>query len=184
MPTATLPGKACAACRTRPGSVRATVPRMTRDRPRASHISIPAISRIPPPSWTGIVTAARIASTLDRLTARPSTAPLRSTTCSHRKPWAWNCAAWSAGSSLNTVSRSKSPLRRRTQRPSLRSIAGYRIMASRPVHPRRAADPSSNRGRRPACRRPGRRKDCGPSAHSSALRINGSPVAGFPGHPG
>ena len=58
---------------------------------------------MPPPSCTGMETAARIASTAGALTGLPAKAPLRSTMCRYEKPWASNSRAWAAGSSLNTV---------------------------------------------------------------------------------
>ena len=64
---------------------------------------MPARSRMPPPSWTGRSTAARIASTAAPLTERPAKAPLRSTTCSHSKPASAKRRACAAGSALKTV---------------------------------------------------------------------------------
>ena len=69
-----------------------------------------------------------MASTAGALTGLPAKAPLRSTMCRCEKPWAANRRAWAAGSSLNTVASAISPRLRRTQRPSLRSMAGYRII--------------------------------------------------------
>ena len=129
IPTATRPGKARAAARTRSGSSTATVPRITRATPRDSQPSIVAMSRMPPPSWQGTCTAARIASTAGAFTGRPAKAPLRSTRCSQSQPAAAKAAACAAGSVPKTVALSISPRRSRTQAPSFRSIAGYRIIA-------------------------------------------------------
>ena len=56
--------------------------------------------------------------------------------------------AWAAGSSSNTVAWAMSPCRRRTQRPSLRSIAGNRITAASQEigDQRRGRAPGSSRG--------------------------------------
>ena len=59
----------------------------------------PAMSRMPPPSWTGTVAAARMASTAAPLTGRPAKAPLRSTTCSQAQPASCQARAWAPGSS-------------------------------------------------------------------------------------
>ena len=84
--------------------------------------------RMPPPNCVGTSTALRISCTAARLTGWPSTAPLRSTRCSHSQP-AWAKAlAWAAGLSLNTVARAMSPRSRRTHLPSFKSMAGNRIM--------------------------------------------------------
>jgi pimeloyl-ACP methyl ester carboxylesterase len=45
-----------------------------------------AMSRMPPPSWQGTVTRARIASTAAPFTGVPAKAPFRSTRCSHSQP--------------------------------------------------------------------------------------------------
>ncbi len=124
IPTATWPGKARAAAFTRLGSRTATVPRITRARPLPSHVSIVLMSRMPPPSCAGIVTAARIASTAAALTGWPAKAPFRSTRCSHWQPAAWNARACAAGSSLKTVAWSIAPRTSRTHWPSFRSMAG------------------------------------------------------------
>ena len=58
----------------------------------------------------------------------PANAPSRSTICSHSAPQAAHLAAISAGSSAKTVSASKRPSVRRTQRPPRISIAGYIII--------------------------------------------------------
>src|SRR6266550_6844803 len=64
----------------------------------------------------------------------PAKAPFRSTTCSHSKPAASKAAACAVASSLKIVACAMSPWRRRTQRPSFRSMAGNRItrLSSRP----------------------------------------------------
>src|SRR3954454_14579802 len=69
--------------------------------------------------------------TAARFTGWPSTAPLRSTRCSHSQPALANALAWAAGLSLNTVARAMSPRNRRTHLPSLRSMAGKRSIAAR-----------------------------------------------------
>src|SRR5689334_9625108 len=86
---------------------------------------------MPPPSCTGISspTSARIALTALSLTGLPANAPLRSTRCSRRAPASTQRRAMPAGSSLKTVASFMSPWRRRTQWPSLRSIAGISSMA-------------------------------------------------------
>ena len=56
-------------------------------RPCASQPSTVLMSRMPPPSCTGIVTRARMASTAAAFIGLPAKAPSRSTTCSHSKPW-------------------------------------------------------------------------------------------------
>src|SRR4029079_4710989 len=83
-------------------------------------------SRMPPPSWIGVFSP--IALIISRMTfsffGRPATAPFRSTMCSRRAPWADQCRAIATGSSENTVAESMRPCCKRTQWPSLRSIAG------------------------------------------------------------
>ena len=128
MPTATWPGKARAAARTKSGSSTATVPRMTRASPLLSHVSMVAISRMPPPSWAGTLHAARIASTGAAFTGAPANAPFKSTRCNHWHPACSKARACAAGSSLKTVALSMSPCTRRTACPSFRSMAGYRII--------------------------------------------------------
>src|SRR5574340_1343007 len=90
-----------------------------------------ARSRMPPPSCTGI--SSPTASTMERiatsLTGLPANAPFRSTRCRRRAPFAFHFRAVAAGSSENTVALSISPCSRRTQWPSLRSIAGMINMA-------------------------------------------------------
>ena len=132
MPTAMQPGKSRAASRTRAGSRTAAVPRTTRSMPFSSQVTIVSRSRIPPPSWIEMWTASKIAATAFSFTGRPSNAPLRSTTCSHSKPCSSKLRACDAGSVLNTVACAISPWRRRTHCPSLRSMAGNRIMAPSP----------------------------------------------------
>jgi hypothetical protein len=103
---------------------------MTRFTPASNHCAMLSIVRMPPPSWVGTSTAFRISTTAARLTGWPSTAPLRSTRCSHSQPACANALACAAGLSLNTVARAMSPRSSRTHLPSLRSIAGNRIMAA------------------------------------------------------
>jgi hypothetical protein len=76
---------------------------MTRAMPRVSHISIVAMSRMPPPSWAGTEVAARIASTAAPFTGWPAKAPFRSTRCSQWQPAASKARACAAGSVLKTV---------------------------------------------------------------------------------
>ena len=76
---------------------------MTRFTPASIHCAMLSMVRMPPPSWAGTSTAFRISSTAARLTGWPSTAPLRSTRCSHSQPALAKALAWAAGLSLNTV---------------------------------------------------------------------------------
>ena len=115
---APAPGRAALRCRGRRGRCRA--PASPRSRPGRGCRRRAAIGRS---------TAARIALTAAPLTDRPAKAPLRSTTCSQAKPASANAAPARRGPSLNTVALAISPRTRRTQAPSLRSIAGYRITA-------------------------------------------------------
>src|SRR5690606_34254038 len=64
------------------------------------------------------------------LTGKPCTAPLRSTRWMRLAPASTQRPAVATGSSENTVSSFMSPWRRRTQRPSFRSIAGISSMRS------------------------------------------------------
>src|SRR5579864_2969138 len=87
---------------------------------------------MPPPSCTGIsspmtLAISRMASSLRGLPAR---APFRSTRCSRSAPRSSQCRAIAAGSSENTVAECMSPCLRRTQCPSLISIAGMICMAA------------------------------------------------------
>ena len=88
-------------------------------------------SRMPPPSCTGISspTSRRIALIAASLTGLPAKAPFRSTRCRRRAPASSQRRAIAAGSSLKVVAWSMSPCFRRTQWPSLRSIAGISSMA-------------------------------------------------------
>ena len=123
------PGNARPARLTKSGSRTAAVPMITRETPCASQASAVAKSRMPPPSCTGMATAARMPPTAAAFIGRPAKAPSRSTTCRYSNPWSSNARACTAGSRLNTVARAMSPCSRRTHRPSLRSIAGNRITA-------------------------------------------------------
>ena len=96
---------------------------MTRATPLPSQASIVARSRMPPPSCTGIFTAARMRSTASAFIGRPAKAPSRSTMWRYSKPMVANARACSAGSRLNTVVRAMSPCSRRTASPFLRSMA-------------------------------------------------------------
>src|SRR4051812_14860627 len=137
--TATLPSRASrptamrwgyffAASLTSAGSRTAAVPMMTRFTPFSSQPSIVFMSRMPPPSCTQRPTVSRMRSTAVTFIGLPANAPSRSTTCRWRKPCVSNACACAAGSRLNTVARAMSPCCRRTARPSLRSMAGKRII--------------------------------------------------------
>src|SRR5512146_3451778 len=87
---------------------------------------------MPPPNCTGIsspitLTTSRIASSFR---GRPATAPFRSTRCRRSAPSSSQWRAIAAGSSENTVADCMSPCLRRTQCPSLISIAGMICMAA------------------------------------------------------
>jgi hypothetical protein len=86
---------------------------------------------MPPPSCTGISspTTAVISRIASSFFGTPATAPLRSTRCSRLAPCSSQCWAIAAGSSENTVAVCISPCFRRTQLPSLMSIAGMICMA-------------------------------------------------------
>ena len=103
---------------------------ITRVTPLPSQASAVAMSRMPPPSCTGMLTISRMRSTAPAFIGLPAKAPSRSTRCRYLKPCASNVWAWLPGSRLNTVARFMSPCCRRTQTPSFRSIAGNRITAS------------------------------------------------------
>jgi len=122
--TAICSGQSRDASITISGWVTATVPRMTLDTPASIQRSTSWRLRTPPPSWTGVETAPRMASTASPLTARPSTAPLRSTTWIQWKPAPAQVLAWLAGEVLKTVAVPRSPCRTRTHSPSFRSMAG------------------------------------------------------------
>src|SRR6516165_4066835 len=126
-PTAMRPGKARAASLTRAGSRTAAVPMMARSTPFSSQPAIAVMSRRPPPSCTGKGTLSMIRSTAITLTGRPAKAASRSTTWRYSNPSATKLWACEAASRLNTVARAMSPCSRRTQTPSLRSMAGNRI---------------------------------------------------------
>src|SRR5712692_7911059 len=81
---------------------------------------------MPPPSCTGgeSPSACRIARMTLSFLGLPAAAPFRSTRCSRRAPSAFQCLATTAGSSEYTVASLIFPCFRRTQRPSLMSIAG------------------------------------------------------------
>src|SRR5947209_4372614 len=144
--TATLPSRASsptamrfgcfrAASFTSAGSRTAAVPMMTRLTPFSSQPSIVVMSRMPPPSCTHSPTVSRMRSTADTFIGLPANAPSRSTTWRWRNPCISNACAWLAGSTLNTVARAMSPCCRRTAGPSLRSIAGKRIIILRSLRP-------------------------------------------------
>src|SRR6478735_8604151 len=91
-------------------------------------------SRMPPPSWMGIAPpmARTIAFTAVSFTGLPANAPFRSTRCSRRAPASSHRRAIAAGSSLKLVADFISPCSRRTQWPSLRSMAGINSMTRAP----------------------------------------------------
>src|ERR1700722_12811367 len=127
-PTATRFGNTRAAALTKAGSRTAAVPMITRSTPLPSQPSTVAMSRMPPPSCTHRPTVSRMRSTAAAFIGLPAKAPSRSTTCRWRKPSASKVCACAAGSRLNTVARAMSPCWSRTHTPSLRSIAGKRII--------------------------------------------------------
>src|SRR5262249_18397901 len=104
--------------------------------------------------------AARIASTALAFTGLPANAPFRSTTCNHSKPCSSKLRACTAGSSLNTVTWSISPCRSRTHWPSLRSMAGNRIMCI--PSPKKGEGGKSIVEPRVACWWSGRLRNCSP----------------------
>ena len=170
MPTAMRPGKALQASSTKAGFLAAALPRMTRRMPASSQAAIPAMSRMPPPSCTGIVTLARIACTAAALTGLPAKAPFRSTTCSQRKPGVLPGPRLRARDRRHR--RSPDPSRRgaaaRSRRPSGRSPG----RGSAPVTGRwpsislRAQPLVIEQRRRPSCRAPGHSRDARPSGYS------------------
>src|SRR6266705_5345242 len=83
-------------------------------------------SRMPPPSCTGgeSPSACRIARIAASFLGFPAAAPFRSTRCRRRAPSDFQCFAMPTGSSENTVVSLIFPCLRRTQCPSLMSIAG------------------------------------------------------------
>ena len=168
MPTAIRPGNARQASRTRPGSRTAAVPRITRCTPRPSHASMVAMSRMPPPSCSGMSTASSMAPTAPALTGLPANAPSRSTMWSQAKPAAAKARACAGGSSEKTVARAMSPCTRRTHAPPLRSMAGKRITAPRPATG--PSDPCSSSGRRSIGRPRTHTWDACPSARSREIR--------------
>ena len=97
MPTAMRPGKTLQASNTSGGFLAAALPRITRRMPASSQAAIPARSRIPPPSCTGIVTLLRMDRTATALTGFPAKAPFRSTTCSQAKPASCHSSRLCAG---------------------------------------------------------------------------------------
>src|ERR1035437_1532232 len=87
-------------------------------------------SRMPPPSWTStsLPTSLRILRIAISFLGWPAKAPLRSTRCRRRAPLSTQLRATTVGSSLKVVDWSMLPCLRRTQWPSLRSIAGIKSM--------------------------------------------------------
>ncbi len=156
-PDRDLAGKSRAACLTNGGSRTAAVPMMTRLTPFSSQPSTVAMSRMPPPSCTGMPTLSRMRSTAAAFTGLPAKAPSRSTMCRYSKPCCSKARACAAGSRWNTVARAMSPCSRRTARPSFRSMAGNRITAPTSKNSRSASSPAagSSPGEtacRPCCR--------------------------------
>src|SRR5450759_1599915 len=82
------------------------------------------MSRRPPPIPTGTETALAMSRITSRFLGVPAMAPSRSTRWSRGAPSASHRRATATGSSANTVSWSYLPWYSRTQRPSLRSMAG------------------------------------------------------------
>ena len=106
------------------GSSAARVPTMPSARPPPAPPRRAAISRSPPPTCTGIRTAAIMARTSSVWDGRPAKAPSRSTTCRRRARESSQRRAIATGSSEKTVSASARPWRSRTHRPAFRSTAG------------------------------------------------------------
>src|SRR6185369_4928847 len=92
-----------------------------------------SMSRMPPPSCTGMdsPTALTMREMAPSFLGLPATAPFRSTTCRRCAPWASQCLATASGSSEKVVASCMSPCFRRTQWPSLMSIAGMMSIAGR-----------------------------------------------------
>ena len=116
-------------CFVNSGFLRATEPRITRLTPISKYKSTASLSRIPPPISNTPVNAARTHLTISTLTGFPAFAPSKSTRCKAPTPAASYRDAWSTGSGLMMVSFAKSPLYRRTLRPSCKSIAGKIIVS-------------------------------------------------------
>src|SRR6185295_19428419 len=126
---ASMPTMTCSPYRsqTRPrnaGSSAARVPTMAQRAPASSTASTWASSRSPPPTCTGIRTAAIMARTSSVWAGRPAKAPSRSTTWRRRARESCQRRATATGSSEKTVSASARPCRSRTHRPPFKSTAG------------------------------------------------------------
>src|SRR5674476_1437385 len=87
-------------------------------------------SRMPPPSCTStsLPTSLRILRIANSFFGWPAKAPFKSTRCKRRAPLSTQFRAITVGSSLKIVDWFMSPCLRRTQWPSLRSIAGIKSM--------------------------------------------------------
>ncbi len=156
MPTAMHPGNSSRRLTRASGSRTAAVPRMTRDTPSPSQASMVSRLRMPPPSCTGMLTAFRISATATALPASRRRRRRDRRGAATRSPAPRRRGAWAAGSALNTVARSISPWRRRTQLPSLRSMAGNRITAAtsgnwRSARGRASGSSRGGIGSRPCC---------------------------------
>ena len=96
--------------------------------PASSQPSTVAMSRMPPPSWTGSSTAARIASTtLAPLTGRPGEGAVQVDQVQPFEAGLGEGAGLAGRVGLNTVAVSISPRSSRTAAPSFKSMAGKRI---------------------------------------------------------
>src|SRR5574343_1033343 len=95
------------------------------------YFSMVSRSRMLPESCKGMSspTSLRMDLMAEKFCGLPANAPLRSTRCRRRAPLSSQLRAIAAGSSPKVVAWSISPCLRRTQWPSLRSMAGIRIMA-------------------------------------------------------
>src|SRR5574337_1909331 len=106
-------------------------------------------SRMPPPSCTGMSdpTSARMALMAALFLGWTAKAPFRSTRCRRRAPASAHLRAMAAGSSPKVVDWSMSPCLRRTQWPSLRSMAGMsNMMVGRKKGPAAKARPGRVEG--------------------------------------
>src|SRR5215468_5779331 len=151
MPTMTRSSKRPHTSPTNAGSRAARVPMIAHRAPASSTVSTSATVRRPPPTSTGMDTAARSRRRTAVWRGWPK-APSRSTTCSRAAPSDSQRSAMATGSSPKTVSASALPWRRRTQRPSLMSTAGTisKVTISRPRSSGRAGAGARRRDRSPA----------------------------------
>ncbi len=128
--------KPCAATSAKPGSVTSTVPSAIRRAPKPASSSMRASERTPPPTSTDRPSTPQIALIAAELAAHASSsspkAADRSTTCTQLAPCSANERATAMGSSEYTLQRLRLPRSRRTTLPSIRSIAGNRIIGQTP----------------------------------------------------